>query len=236
MKKFFLFAAAIVAAMTINAQEPNIIVAQEYCNFAHFQDVTSDTPVPTSVENTWYVFDNGTVCKGFKKSDETEAANSWNIKETNTANTFPMPEEAAIDSVKWGTVFRAASGSSIELGAFKLKAEGAVEVLYQPNGTSERGMSIAYGSDVIEFLRAQDNKNVAYKVVLPLSAGQYDAGDIVIKVLSNTINIAGINVVSLQGEGVENVFEGAKTVKTFENGQLVIIKNGVRYNALGAKL
>lgn len=37
-------------------------------------------------------------------------------------------------------------------------------------------------------------------------------------------------------EGVENVGAAVKTVKTFENGQLVIIKNGVKYNALGAKL
>ena len=36
--------------------------------------------------------------------------------------------------------------------------------------------------------------------------------------------------------GVDNVFDNAKAVKTFENGQLVIIKNGVKYNALGAQL
>lgn len=35
---------------------------------------------------------------------------------------------------------------------------------------------------------------------------------------------------------VENVEAGAKVVKTIENGQLVIIKNGVRYNAQGAQL
>jgi hypothetical protein len=37
-------------------------------------------------------------------------------------------------------------------------------------------------------------------------------------------------------QGVENVLDGEKAVKTFENGQLVIIKNGVKYNALGAQL
>ncbi len=35
---------------------------------------------------------------------------------------------------------------------------------------------------------------------------------------------------------VENVEVGAKAIKMFENGQLVIIKNGVKYNALGAEL
>ena len=36
-------------------------------------------------------------------------------------------------------------------------------------------------------------------------------------------------------QGVENVDAAAKAIKSFENGQLVIIKNGVKYNALGAK-
>ena len=37
-------------------------------------------------------------------------------------------------------------------------------------------------------------------------------------------------------QGVENVNAAVKAVKAFENGQLVIIKNGVRYNVLGATL
>ena len=37
-------------------------------------------------------------------------------------------------------------------------------------------------------------------------------------------------------EAIDNVNVNGKAVKTFENGQLVIIKNGVRYNALGAQL
>ena len=36
-------------------------------------------------------------------------------------------------------------------------------------------------------------------------------------------------------QGVENIDAAAKAIKTFENGQLVIIKNGVKYNAIGAK-
>ena len=36
-------------------------------------------------------------------------------------------------------------------------------------------------------------------------------------------------------QGISNVDAAEKAVKTFENGQLVIIKNGVKYNALGAK-
>lgn len=38
------------------------------------------------------------------------------------------------------------------------------------------------------------------------------------------------------GKGVKNVNATVKAIKTIENGQLVIIKNGVRYNALGVQL
>ena len=47
--------------------------------------------------------------------------------------------------------------------------------------------------------------------------------------------VAG-GTISFPGQGVENVFSGEKAVKRVENGQLVIIRNGVRFNALGTEL
>ena len=38
------------------------------------------------------------------------------------------------------------------------------------------------------------------------------------------------------GEGIENTADEAKAFKRIEDGQVVIIRNGVRYNALGAKI
>lgn len=35
---------------------------------------------------------------------------------------------------------------------------------------------------------------------------------------------------------IDNTNVDAKTVKVIENGQLIIIKNGIRYNALGAQM
>ena len=37
-------------------------------------------------------------------------------------------------------------------------------------------------------------------------------------------------------EAIENAEDGAKAVKRFENGQLIIEKNGIKYNALGVRL
>ncbi len=43
-------------------------------------------------------------------------------------------------------------------------------------------------------------------------------------------------VMEEEAQGIENTAIEGKAVKFFENGQLVIIKNGVKYNALGAQL
>lgn len=58
-----------------------------------------------------------------------------------------------------------------------------------------------------------------------------------IKEIKNGYRLAKILVGAYRGvEAVDNVNAIVKAIKTIENGQLVIIKNGVRYNALGAQL
>ena len=59
-----------------------------------------------------------------------------------------------------------------------------------------------------------------------------------IKELDNGFRLAKILVGAYRGElqAVENVNATVKAIKRIENGQLVIIKNGVRYNALGTQL
>ena len=58
------------------------------------------------------------------------------------------------------------------------------------------------------------------------------------KETGEAFNVTDIVLVMDKGEtqALEHTAVEAKTVKTIENGQVVIIKNGVRYNALGAQL
>ena len=49
-------------------------------------------------------------------------------------------------------------------------------------------------------------------------------------------NVTDIVLVGNFSTAIDNIVIDSKAVKTIENGQLVIIKNGVRFNALGAKL
>lgn len=242
MKKFFLFAAAAVAALTVNAQ--NVVVLSDVANYIDFQALSqSDANMTKSTVTSTdtYTLANGTELVGFLKSDGTEATNTWNTKEAYNT-TMPTPTWEGVDSLKVGTMFRAASGTTIKLGAFKTNAEGKLVVYYQPNGDSERGVEISVNGTLVEGANLTgsgakiDGIRPAYAGEITLPAGSYDAGDVVIKLVVNTSNIFGVRIEKLQGQGVENVFDNAKAVKTFENGQLVIIKNGVKYNALGVEL
>ncbi|MBQ4394648.1 MAG: hypothetical protein II825_05050 [Paludibacteraceae bacterium] len=241
MKKFFLFVAA-VAALAVNAQ--NVVVLSEVANYIDFQALSESDAAMTSHTVTStdpYELANGTKLVGFLKSDGTEAANTWNVKDKYNT-TMPTPTWEGVDSLKVGTMFRAASGTTIELGAFTTSAEGKLVVYYQPNGDSERGVEISVygevvtGTDLTGSGAKIDGIRPAYAGYITLPAGSYDAGDVVIKLVVNTSNIFGVSIEKLQGQGVENTDAAAKAVKFFENGQLVILKNGVKYNALGVAL
>ena len=241
MKKIFLFAAAAVAAMTINAQEPNVVVLSEVANYIDFQALSVSDPAMTSsvvTSTAPYELANGSKLVGFLKSDGTEAENKWNVKESYNT-TMPTPTWQNVDSLKAGTMFRAASGTTIELGAFTTSAEGGLAVFYQPNGDSERGVEVyvygelVEGTDLTGSGAKIDGIRPAYAGYITLPAGSYDAGDVVIKLVVNTSNIFGVSIEKLQGQGVENTEATIKAIKRYENGQLVIIKNGVKYNALG---
>ena len=48
--------------------------------------------------------------------------------------------------------------------------------------------------------------------------------------------VAGGTIELIYGEGIENTADEAKATKLIEAGQVVIIRNGVRYNALGIEV
>lgn len=242
MKKIFLFAAAVATALTINAQ--TVVVLNEVANYLDFQalsEADANMTKSTVTSTTPYELANGTKLVGFLKSDGSEAANSWNVKEKYNT-TMPTPSWEGVDSLKVGTMFRAASGTTIELGAFTTNADGKLVIYYQPNGDSERGFEISVNGEVVSGtnLTGVGNKingiRPAYAGEITLPAGSYDAGDVVIKTVVNTSNLFGVRIEKLQGQGVENIKISNKATKRFENGQMVIIKNGVKYNVIGVQL
>ena len=241
MKKFFLFA-ALVAAMAVNAQ--TVVVLNEVANYIDFQALSVSDPAMTSAVVTStapYTLANGSKLVGFLKSDGTEAENKWNVKEDYNT-TMPTPTWAGVDSLKVGTMFRAASGSTIVLGGFATSEAGALVVYYQPNGDSERGVEVSVYGDLVAGTDLTgsgvkiDGIRPAYAGTIELPAGNYDAGDVVIKLVTNTSNIFGVRIDKLVKEGLDTTNAGVKVEKFYRNGQLVIRKNGVEYNVLGAQL
>lgn len=242
MKKFFLFVAAVVTAMTVNA-DPVKVLLSDVANYIDFQALSVSDPAMTShvvTSTDPYELANGAVLLGFQKSDGSEAANTWNVKDKYNT-TMPTPEWDGVDSLTCGTMFRAASGSSIILGAFETSADGKVVVYFQPNGDSERGVSIqVLDGEPVEFAKSGakiGGIRPAYAAEVELPAGVYDAGDVVIKLIKNTSNIFGVRVENLKGgQGVENVFEAEKAVKFLHNGQVVVKKGDRFFNVLGAEI
>ena len=239
MKKIFLFA-AIVAAMTVNAA--NVVVLSDVANYIDFQALSTSDPAMTQSTVTStnpYELANGTKLVGFMKSDETEASNTWNVKDKYNT-TLPTPTWEGVDSLTVGTMFRAASGTTIELGAFKTSEAGKLIVYYQPNGDSERGVEIyvygekVEGTDLTGSGVKIDGIRPAYAGEINLAAGSYDAGDVVIKLIVNTSNIFGVRIDKLTTEtAVENINVAVKAQKFIRNGQVLILKNGVEYTVLG---
>lgn len=75
--------------------------------------------------------------------------------------------------------------------------------------------------------------------VYPIFTVEVTAGDYVVTYPVGSVNIYGFGLnekIGSEVTAVENVKVSSPAQKVIENGQLIIIKNGVRYNSLGAKL
>lgn len=200
--KLFSFFLALMATMTINAQKANVVNLADVANYIDFQALSISDPDMTKAWVTStnpYELANGTILRGFKKSDGTEAENKWNVKETYNY-TLPTPTWEGVDSLVVGTMFRAAAGSTIELGAFSVGSYSKLSVYYQPNGDAERGVEITVYGEVVEGTNLTgsgvkiDGVRPGYVGVITLPAGSYDVGDVVIKVVTNMCNIFGVGI------------------------------------------
>ena len=219
MKKIFLFAAAVVAAMTVNA-----------ASFTGFDGRGGDLGAQIASglladENNVTLVETSTGKYSIQNTDAGEMSftlggvlffgSDANAKKDiyKTYNTYIQPNGAR-RSVTIPTV----AGEKVLIGvqdAVTCAVEGASEgasISFNGWGTDKDVLNTltATGTEIVLWSddRAENPTAAKFKlgVVLPATA-----------------------------QGVENVDAAAKAVKTFENGQLVIIKNGVKYNALGAK-
>ena len=229
MKKFFLFAAAAVAALTVNAK---------VVTFSGIVDKTSAETAKSTFEAA-FDFTNLTVA-GKANSDATAYYAELTQKDATT---------------DWGiTTAKLKSDAQVYLD-FKDNNANKVVMKYwadyaQPNGKAVclviSGLNV--GDEVTINLKEALGKETQIEGATEAS-NMFASTAIKLTAIANEIRVYSRSVdgksdakwklqsVELGGsQAVDNVFDNAKAVKTFENGQLVIIKNGVKFNALGAQL
>jgi len=234
MKKFFLFAAAIVAAMTVNAKT---------IRFAGIVDKTAEDAA-LSTFNAAFDFSNVTIAAAqnsgktawYVSVKQTESTTEWDVTslylKADDQAYFTFKDANADKEVAkvWADYFQPAgkaaclvvtgisAGDKVTLNLKEAlnkqtKIEGATVESDMLNGTAIE-LTVADGADEIRVYskdlgEGSEAKEAKWKLV--------------------SVEVPG-------AQAIDNVNAAVKAQKIFENGQLVIIKNGVRYNALGAQL
>ncbi|MBO5618821.1 MAG: hypothetical protein J5902_02430 [Paludibacteraceae bacterium] len=231
MKKFFLFAAAAVAALTVNAKVYNFAGIQSTAITVDAQGAVSTYTMDAGTEKEQTIPSvNYTSTVGalmhvsiagmeglelqYKNGSETEAKTKNNILKF--ADDYLQTDGKNVVLVFSGLEF----GDEI---ALLVAAKGSTAAVFAAEGAvadDANPASVAKAASLEEYVTLKFYAEGS-EVSIKETAGGY-------RIISATIG---------GGEqAIDNVNANVKAQKVFENGQLVIIKNGVRYNALGAAL
>ena len=230
MKKFFLFAAAVIAAMTVNAK---------------VLDLTA----------TALTIDEWTVSEAtLNTSESAEGKYVYDIKAEVMSETYVTAEPNIVFQIKNGSdkakAFVVYPSKCYEYGG----KNGILVIKGTAAGDAIKLTAAAKGSTAASFVDGQSvyPKNafaVSEDLTLPAkgSAGADEqgyvwkvlefeslGGDVEIKEFAGGYRINKIEIGATQG--INNTNAVVKVEKFYRDGQLIIRKNGVEYNALGAKL
>ena len=232
MKKFFLFAAAVAAALTVNAKVLDLTTVGTTINEWNVTEATLNESA-SDADAGKYVYD---IAAGVESLTNLLADPDivFGIKNgSDKAKAFVVyPGKCYEFGGKNGILYikNTVAGDKIVL---TVAAKGSTAANFADAAGAFPVNAIAVSADLTlpaKGSEGADEQGYVWKELEYVSLG----GEVQIKEFAGGYRIKAIQVGA--GQGVENVFEGAKAVKTFENGQLVIIKNGVRYNALGVQL
>lgn len=231
MKKFFFFAAALVAAATINAK------TYDFATYATEADwvVTSATKNATESKEDKLVYDiqggveavvspKGAENIKFTIKNGSDKKKAFNI---NLGNSFEFGGKNGIIKLSGVQV-----GASIKL---VVAAKGGTAADFKDPAaepTYPKG-AIAVSTDLTcpakgSGAEGADEKGYVWKTL----EYQATSSNVEIKEFSGGYRISSLTI---GGEtAIDNTAVEAKATKYMENGALVIVKNGVKYNALGA--
>ncbi len=226
MKKIFFFAAALVAAATINAE------TYDFSKYATEADwtVTNATKNATETKEDKLVYD---IVKDVEAVVSPKGAENiqFTIKNgsgkqkaivINLGNSFEFGGKNGIIKLSGVQI-----GASIKL-VVAAKGKDAADFA-DAAGTYPKG-AIAVSTDLILPAKGSDGADEKGYIWKTLEY-QATAANVEIKEFTGGYRISSLTI---GGEtAINNTAVEAKATKYMENGALVIVKNGVKYNALG---
>ena len=234
MKKFFLFATAAIAALTVNAKVIDLTaVATSIDDWTPGAQATLNESA-SDTEKGKYVYD----IAGGEDPNETVIKNEASLV-FQTKNTSAKSKAFVIYPGKcfeYGgkngilVIKNTAAGDAIKL---TVAAKGSTAANFLDGEGTFPKNAIAVSTDLTlpaKGSEGADEDGYVWKVLEFMAIG----GDVQIKEFDGGYRISKIEVGT--STAVDNINADVKSVKTIENGQLVIIKNGVKYNALGTEI
>lgn len=230
MKKIFLFAAAVVAAMTVNAKVIDLTAVGTTIDEWNVSEATLNETESKPAEGK-YVYDikGGVASESYIKAESDVV---FQIKNgSDKAKAFVVyPGKCYEYGGKNGILIlkNTKAGDAIIL---TVAAKGSTAANFEGEGFPVNASAVS--TDLVlpaKGSEGADEQGYVWKTLEYISLG----GEVQIKEFAGGYRIKAIQVGATQA--IDNIEAGEKTVKFFENGQLIILKNGVRYNALGAKL
>ena len=231
MKKFFLFAAAVVAAMTVNAKVVDLTAIGTSISEWTISEATLNSG--SDADAGKYIYD---IKGGVASESYINAASDvvFQIKNgSDKAKAFVVyPGKCYEFGGKNGILIikNTQPGEAIVLTA---AAKGSTAANFADGDAVYPKNAVAVSTDLTlpaKGSEGADEQGYVWKTLEYTSMG----GDVEIKEFAGGYRVKAIQIGGTQG--VENVEGAAKVEKFYRDGQLIIRKNGVEYNALGAKL
>ena len=240
MKKFFLFAAAAVAALTVNAKVVDLTAIGTTIDAWTPGAGATLNETESSPEAGKYVYD-------IKGGDA-------NITIVTAEPNVEFQTKNSSDKAKAFVIY---PGKCYEFGGkngilvLKGVSIGDIITLTAASKSGDSGKEAKFADASNAYPKNAAWISAEDELTLPLKNKDAEGADsdgyiwkelklqasgteVQIKEFNNGYRINKIVIGATQG--IENTNAGVKATKIFENGQLIIIKNGVRYNALGAQL
>ena len=227
MKKFFLFAAAIVAAMTVNAavwdfsvDTINTVAAvdafKSSCTFKLSDKTSSDNKPYVAVD--YNLADKAEAVLVF---DESPVAIKFAYSNSSSKTEVLKFYGTYMQIARKGTKMTISCHTGDKITIYPKSYNKACE--FTVTGADKAVIALEKDSETAVELTATDDE-VLFDTSAPSDGDKYAQACQIVK-----IEVGG-------SQAIDNTDAAVKATKIFENGQLVIIKNGVKYNALGAQL